>query len=134
MKKFTKYTYVRESLDSRLKDKLSEDNKSLKRGILVLLDDTLQSEDMVELQKFIDSYIEDQENNVLVGLVDDPDIFDFYLKYQNNIDELCQDLKYFETSPNENNIFSLYDVIIHGTKFAVLDCMKKLYDDIFEKE
>lgn len=123
---------VYESLDDKMKDKLSEDYISLKRGILLLLEDSVEdSEKLVDVQNFINRYYENSEENVLVGFVDDAEIFDFYLKYQGDIDELCTKNDYFKDSPEKNNIFSLYGFVIEGTKFAVEKCMKILENELF---
>ena len=71
--------------------------------------------------------------STLVGLVDDAEIFDFYIKYQGNIDEICENKQYFDKSPKENNVFSLYSFIIEGTKFAVQECMKSLENHLFKE-
>lgn len=136
MEKFTdKYKdFMFESLDNKFKDKLTDKYKSLKRGILLLLDNSVDNADkLVNVQNFINNYIENPNSQVLVGFVDDAEIFNFYLKYQNNVDEICADKKYFDTTPTENNIFSLYNFVTAGTKFAVLECLKVLQTDIFKE-
>ena len=135
MEKFTvKYKdLLYESLDDRMKDKLKEDYISLKRGVLLLIDDSIKTEELVDVQNFINDYINDKNKDVLVGLVDNADVFNFYLKFQGNIDEICNDKKYFEKSPESKNIFSLYDFVIDGTTFAVKEIMKLFIDELFTK-
>jgi hypothetical protein len=136
MEKFTiKYKdFVYESLDDKFKDKITDKYTSLKRGILLLLDKSVENPDeLVNVQNFINDYIKDNESQTLVGLVDDAEIFDFYLKYQNNIDEICTDKAYFDKSPKENNIASLYVFVTNGTKFAVLECLKLLQSELFKE-
>lgn len=136
MEKFTnKYKdFMFESLDDKFKDKLSDKYLSLKRGILSLLDNSIDNTDeLVNVQNFINNYIESPKNQTIVGLVDDAEIFDFYLKYQSNVDEICADKKYFDKSPTENNIFSLYNFVTAGTKFAVLECLKILQSELFKE-
>lgn len=137
MEKYTvKYKdFLFESLDDKFKNKISDKYKSLKRGILLLLDKSVEKPDeIVNVQNFISEYIEDPSSKTLIGLVDDAEIFDFYLKYQNDIDEICVDKKYFDKSPTENNIISLYNFIIDGTKFAVLECLIILQTEMFNEE
>jgi len=134
MEKYSKKykDFVYESLDDKYKDKLSEQYKSLKRGILLMLENSVEnSDELVNVQNFIHEYVEDPDNATLVGLVDDAEVFDFYLKYQGNIDEICTDQNYFDKPPKENNIFSLYSFITAGTKFAVRECLKKMETDLF---
>jgi len=135
MEKFSnKYReFLHESLDDKFKDKISGEYSSLKRGILVLLDNSVDNTDeLVNVQNFINDYIENPKNSTLVGLVEDGDIFSFYLKYQGNIDELCSNKNYFDKSPKENNVFSLYGFIIEGTRFAVKECMKEIETELFK--
>ena len=137
MKKFSeKYSdFVYESLDDKYKDKLSDEYQSLKRGILLLLDNSVENpEDLVNIQNFISEYVDNPENATMVGLVDDAEIFDFYMKYQGNIDELCTNTNYFDVSPKEHSVFSLYGFITNGTKYAVQECLKKLEEDLFSSE
>jgi hypothetical protein len=66
-------------------------------------------------------------------LVEDNDIFNFYLKFQSEIDELLNDTKYMDESPSNNNVFSLYDVVIDGTKQSILDILESIKDKLFKK-
>lgn len=134
MKNFEQYFKLTENLDSELKDKLSDEYKSLKRGILNLLEDTVEdSEKLLNVQNFMDEYIED-EDKVLEGFVENSDIYDFYLKYQSDVDSLLSDDEFFDKYPSELNVYSLYDYMIEGTKVAVRKCMKDMYDDLFKIE
>jgi len=136
MEKFTdKYKdFMFESLEDKFKDKLS-DNESLKRGILLLLDNSVDdSDNLVNVQNFINSYIKDSEKVTLVGLIDDAEIFDFWNKYKSEIDEVLKNEGFFEKTPTENNIFSIYDFMIHGTKIAVQKVMQSLENDLFSEK
>jgi len=135
MEKFTeKYKdFMFESLQDQLKDKLTEKYVSLKRGILDLLDKSVKDNTkLVNVQNFINSYLKEPEKSNMIGFVQDSEIFDFYLKYQNNIDELCNDKNYFDEVPKSNNIFSLYKYIIEGTKFAVIETLKIMENELFK--
>lgn len=132
MKNFTDYFKLNEDLDSELRDKLSSDFKSLKRGILELIEDTVEeSEKLLNVQNFIDEYLED-DDTVLEGFVESSDIYEFYLKYQSDIDTLLSEEDFYDKSPAELNTYSLYDYVIEGTKEAVNLCMKDIYDDVFK--
>ena len=135
MEKFTKKykDFMFESLEDKFKDKIS-DNESLKRGILLLLDNSVEdSDNLVNVQNFINSYIKDSEKVTLVGLIDDAEIFDFWNKYKSEIDEVLKNQGFFDKTPTENNIFSIYDMMIHGTKIAVQQTMKSLEKDLFSE-
>lgn len=135
MEKFTvKYRdMLYESLDDRMKDKLSDKYLSFKRGVLLLIEDSIDTKELVDVQNFIDKYYKGEDKDVLVGFVNDADIFNVYLKFQGDIDELCNDKNYFKDSPEKNNVFSLYDFIIDGTKFAVKEIMNIFLAELFTK-
>jgi len=123
---------MNEDLDSELRDKLSDDYKSLKRGILDLIDKTVdESEKLLNVQNYMDDYIND-EDIVLDDFVENSDIYDFYLKYQSDIDSLLSDEEFFDEYPSEINVYSLYDYVIEGTKKSVRICIEKMYDELFE--
>ena len=89
MEKFTvKFKdFMYESLQDKMKDKISEQYQSLKRGLLDLIEKSIDNEELTSVQNFIKDYSD--EKATLIGFVDDNEIFDFYLKYQANIDEIC---------------------------------------------
>lgn len=134
MKKFTQEykDFMFESLNDKVGNKLTQDYNSLKTNILLLLDNSIKdTTELINVQNFINSYIENPEKSTLIGLVDDADIFDFYLKTMADTDKLCNDKNYFDESPKSKNIFSLYDCVIKGTKFAVLEAMKIIQKELF---
>ena len=134
MKKFTKeyHQLVYESLEDKVGNKITDKYASLKRGLLELIEKSVDNyEELVNVQNFIHNYAENPENEVLEGLVEDGDIFDFYLKNQADVDEICMGNQFFEKSPKEKEIFTLYDFVIVGTKFAVQETMKLLEKELF---
>jgi hypothetical protein len=119
---------INESFDEDLSGKLTETYKSLKRGILDLLDDTLDG-DMTKLQDFINKYIDPESEELLDNFVEDADIFDFYLKYQSDVDQILLDNNYYDDKPG---VESLYDYVIDGTFDAVVYCMEEMKKDLYE--
>lgn len=101
------------------------DNKytELKDEIKSLIEDTIDNSGG-EYNTFVESFIKNPEDTKIEGLINDSDIYDFYLKYRNDIDELLNDVKYFDEIPSELNVAGLYDYIIKGTERAVLECVK----------
>ena len=79
-----------------------------------------------EYKTFIDSFIQNPEDVKVEGFINDSDIYEFYLKFRNDIDELLNNIKYFNEVPGESNTFGLYDYIIHGTEKAVSEIVKEL--------
>lgn len=135
MEKFSvKYKdFLYEDLNDKVGDKLEEQYKSLKRGILGLLENSIEdTTELVNVQNFINDFTNSNDKNTLIGFIDNADIFDFYLKFQANIDEVCNDKDYFSKSPKENNVFSLYDYIISGTKYAVNEVLQIMMKELFD--
>jgi len=124
---FIDETPMNEGFEEELKGKLSDKYVSLKRGILELLDNTLKS-DTTKLQNFIDSYIEPDSEEILDAFVEDADIFDFYLKYQADIDQILNDRNYYDDPPE---VESLYDYVIDGTFDAVVYCMEDMKKELY---
>jgi hypothetical protein len=120
--KFNAYK-LNESLDDKVKDKLSNTYNSLKRGVILVIEQNLpenEKENIDSLKKVLKDIREKEIDNLkLEGFIENSDIFNFYLKYQNDIDELLNDENYFDIIPKANVIFSLYDIIIDGTKKAI---------------
>jgi hypothetical protein len=124
--------FLHENLEDKFKDKLDMKYNTLKRGILLLLENSVDDVDeLVNVQNYINKSSTDLENNPLIGFVDDGDIYDFYLKYQADIDEICDNNSWFNKTPKEENIFSLYQYIISGAKFGVKMCLIILEKELF---
>jgi hypothetical protein len=129
MKKFTKEykELVYESLYDTMKDNLSQNYNYLKEGVLTIVENSMNStEELVDVQNFINDYIENPDTVNLIGFIENGDIFDFYLKYEMDINNLCEEKKYFDQKPNVN---SLYQYVIDGTKFSFLECLKLIQKD-----
>jgi ferritin len=77
-----------------------------------------------EYDTFLDSFIKDPEGVKIEGLINESDIYDFYLKYRNQIDEVLNDVKFYQTPPEENNVFGLYDFVIRGTQKSIEEFVK----------
>ena len=77
-----------------------------------------------EFDSFIDSLIKNPEDVKIEGLINDSDIYDFYLKWRNDIDEILNDVKFFDEIPTEINSFGLYEYTIKGTERAISEVVK----------
>ena len=91
-----------------------------------LIEKSLKTSDEKTIQDFIDAYIRNPEDTQIEGLINDADIYEFYLKYRNNIDEKLSDAKFYDEKPSEMECFSLYDYIVKGTKRAPKEFMDEL--------
>jgi len=140
--KIEKYTsFINEKLDYEdIKQRVGDKYAELKNGLILMIEESLKStnEDnvnMIDIENFISDYISSgKDANMIDEFIEDNDIFNFYLKYQADVDELLNDSKYMDKSPKSNNVYSLYDVIIDGTKQAVLEALKAMNKDLFKKK
>jgi len=130
IKKYNNFL-IKENIDlDKLKLRLGEDYVDLKFDLLTMINTTLEniSEDNVKINDmkfFIKDYISGGKDSTSIeGLIEDNDIFNFYLKNQSDIDQLLNETEYLSISPIDNNVFSLYDVVIDGTKQAIMEILK----------
>ena len=79
-----------------------------------------------EFKSFVDKFIKSPEDVKIEGFINDSDIYEFYLKFRNDIDELLNDIKYFNEVPSESNTLGLYDYIINGNTKALGQIVKEL--------
>ena len=102
-------TYVNEALDlTELKEKIGESFPDLKTDLLELINDTLEASSSEEVKKedlndFLTDYITaGKDADMIDELIEDNDIFNFYLKHQSDFDELLNDTGYMDKTPQEN--------------------------------
>ena len=79
-----------------------------------------------ELNQFVDSFNKNPEDVKIEGFINDSDIYDFYLKWRNDIDEVLNDIKFFDQNPVEINAIGLYDYVIKGTERALQEVVKMI--------
>ena len=108
-------------------DKPQSDNKysELKEEVKSMIEKTIEKSGG-EFESFKDKFVKSPEDTKIEGFINDSDIYEFYLKFRNDIDELLNSVKYFDEVPSESNTFGLYDYIISGTERAVLEAVKTL--------
>lgn len=97
----------------------------LKEEIKSLIEETINNSGG-EFSSFIDSFNKNPEDVKIEGLINDSDIYDFYLKWRNDIDEVLNDVNFFDEVPSEGNIFGLYEYIIKGTERSIIEVVKTL--------
>ena len=79
-----------------------------------------------EFSSFVDSLLKNPEDVKIEGFINDSDIYEFYLKWRNDIDEVLNDVKFFDESPLESNAFGLYEYTIKGTEKAFNEFIKQM--------
>ena len=107
--------------------KPQSDNKysELKEEVKSMIEKTIEKSGG-EFESFKDKFVKSPEDTKIEGFINDSDIYEFYLKFRNDIDELLNNVKYFDEVPSESNTFGLYDYIISGTERAVIEAVKTL--------
>lgn len=86
-----------------------------------------------EFASFVDKFVKEPEDVKIEGLINDSDLYDFYLKFRNDIDEILNDIKFFGNAPSEVNAIGLYDYLIKGTQKAIEEAVKSLAEGGEEK-
>lgn len=79
-----------------------------------------------EMNSFVESYIKKPEDVKVDNFINDSDIYEFYLKWRNDIDEILSNLNFFDDVPTEHNAFGLYEYVIKGTEKAFFEVVKML--------
>lgn len=112
------YKFINEDVDSEKYEEVTSEIKNM-------IETTIENSGG-EYSEFINKFIKEPEEVKIEGLINESDIYDFYLKYRNQIDELLNDMKWFGYVPEELNVFGLYDYVIAGTKKSVEEFVKML--------
>jgi hypothetical protein len=118
MKKFT--TIVLENKNTQ--DKYKTILKSIKEFITK----TINNEDEEKVREFINEYLVNPDNIWIEGLINDNDVYDFYIKNTSDIDEVLTDISHFKNAPDVLGIFSLYTYTVYSTRIAVTELIKLL--------
>jgi hypothetical protein len=116
MRKFT--TLIKESDDPSKYTEVTDEVKKMIEGTI--------EKSGGEFKSFVESFIKNPDDVKIEGLINDSDIYDFYLKYRNQIDEVLNSIKFYGETPESMNVFGLYDFIIKGTQKAIEEFVKML--------
>lgn len=119
---FEGFSYIREAEEAKPD---SSKYVELKDEIKSMIEKTVENNGG-EYSSFIDGFVKNPEDVKIEGLINDSDLYDFYLKYRNDIDELLNDIKFFGSAPTSMNSIGLYDYMIKGTQKAIEEAVKIL--------
>jgi hypothetical protein len=97
----------------------------LKEEIKKLIDSTIEKSGG-EFDSFIEKIIKSPKDVKIEGLINDSDIYEFYLKFRNDIDEVLNDVNYFDEVPSQNDSFGLYEYLVKGTERGILEVVKMI--------
>ena len=129
--KFDKF--INEDLSSELGSLISNENIDIKEELIQMIQKSVNSDDKNVFIEKIDSVIKDPKDSTIEGLIQDADIYEFYLKFRNDIDQILSDSEFFDKLQDfqkEYNCISLYDIVIKGTMEAVNVVVNQLKEDI----
>lgn len=104
---------------------LDEKYDDLKEALKSMIETTIENSGG-EYDTFLNSFVRNPEDYKIEGLINDNEIYEFYLKWRNDIDSLLNEINYFNESPIENDVFGLYDYVIDGTEKAIHQIAKLL--------
>jgi hypothetical protein len=120
--------FIREQVEEgEVKDPSAYDD--LKNDVKEMIEKSLKTSDKKTSKDFISAYLRDPDKTQIEGLINDSDIYEFYLKYRNNIDQILSETNFYDEKPSDMDSFSLYDYIIVGTKKALKNIL-----EIIDKE
>jgi len=88
----------------------------------------IDPDDISSKKELISSYIQNPDT-IIIGLVNDSDLFDLYLKYGNQIDNILIELDHFTKSPADlGSQSSLYGYMTKSVKLSIEDVFKKMLE------
>lgn len=122
---------IKESVESKYSSKLNDDYKNLKISILQSIDKSIDKDDSDTIKEFINNIIESKELTSLVDLIEETDIINLYLKFQNDIDEISKNENWLDEIPSSNNIVGLNDFVVQGTINTIIYILKEIKKEIF---
>lgn len=126
IKKFLQYIKEADLFEKEAENDLSSSKfDELSSEIRSMIEKTIENSGG-EFNSFVDELVKNPSDTKIEGLINDSDIYDFYLKWRNDIDEVLNDIKFFSERPTELNAFGLYEYCIKGTEKAVTEIVKML--------
>jgi phage/plasmid-associated DNA primase len=100
--------------------------QELKDKVKSFIQDTVDEEKQYDsVDSFIDSYVKKEDIDIR-GLIKQDDLYQFYLDWRNDIDEILNSINFFDEVPSKLNSIGLYDYIITGTKKAISEVVRML--------
>ena len=130
IKKYIQFIKEADEVETPVESVIDQDSNSdkyseISNEVKSMIDKTIEKSGG-EFKSFVDSFIKTPEDVKIEGLINDSDIYDFYLKWRNDIDEILNNSKFFDEVPSELNSFGLYDFMIKGTERAIQETVKML--------
>ena len=130
MKIYRYNQFITEALKDDFSASLDNKYKDVKEELIDMIEKSIKSDDKEVFNKFIDSYVKSPDDSSIEGLINDADVYDFYLKYRNDIDEVLNGIKYFDDTPSEENVYGVYEYTIKATKKAISEFIRLIKDEV----
>lgn len=119
MKYLSKFNnYIREDVDSEPELDMNKYSE-LKDEVSEMIKSSLNTSDKKTFEDFVDAFIKSPEDTKIEGLINDSDIYEFYLKFRSDIDDILLDINFYDETPSSLKVFTLYDYVIQGTLKSV---------------
>jgi hypothetical protein len=126
MKKYVEFIKESEENSNQISNKESDSKYSdIKEEVKSMIESTIEKSGG-EFSSFVDSFNKNTEDIKIEGLINDSDIYDFYLKWRNDIDEILNDINFFDEAPSKINAFGLYEMVIKGTEKSIIELVRNL--------
>jgi len=122
-------SFIKEDINLEEDSDDSIDFNDLETELIEKISKSLNSDDESVIDEFVSAYIRDPDSNQIEGLINDADIYDFYLSNRNQIDSLLSEINFYDEVPSDMNCFSLYDYIIKGTQKAISETLSDIKRD-----
>lgn len=122
-----KFTKLLESFT----DTLTTDDEliDVQTELIEMIEETINVDDNELKKETMNSYIIDSSTTI-IGLVNDSDIFDLYLKHKNHFDNILNEIEHFDKSPiSIGSVSSLYEYVIESTRLGVQEIFRKMSNE-----
>lgn len=125
IKKYSNFINEAEDVKSSIETIDSSKYNEIKDEVKKMIENTI-SKSGGEFNSFVESLERKPEDVKVEGFINDSDIYEFYLKFRNDIDEILNGIKFYGKPPTEVNAYGLYEYVIKGTERAFMEVVKML--------
>jgi hypothetical protein len=79
-----------------------------------------------EYDQLLDSFLSTPDDTNIEGLINDADVYDFYILHRAEIDALLNEVGYYGETPETMGVFGLYDYVVTGTRRALEETVRMM--------
>lgn len=103
----------------------AEISQEIKDELKSMIDKTIEKSGG-DFNSFTDKFIKEPDDVKIESLINDSDLFDFYLKWRNDVDPILNDMRFYDQSPSKLGAVGLYEYVVKGTQKAIEEVVKGL--------